>query len=218
MQLAIFDLDNTLLAGDSDYLWGQFLVKLGAVDAAEYEQTNRAFYAQYEAGTLDINAFLSFALKPLAENSKQQLDAWHQQFLAEEIVPLITQQSRRLVQQHRDAGHTLLIITATNHFVTAPIAVELGIEHIIATMPEMQNGEYTGQVTGVPSFQAGKITRLDDWLMDRGERVSESWFYSDSMNDVPLLEKVDHPFAVDPDERLLTHAEQQGWPVMSLRD
>lgn len=218
MQLAIFDLDNTLLAGDSDYLWGQFLVKLGVVNAVEYEKTNRAFYAQYQAGTLDINAFLEFALRPLSEHPRQQLDKWHRQFLQEEIRPLITAKAKALIAQHREAGHTLLIITATNHFVTMPIAAELGIDHIIATNPEMIDGQYTGKVAGMPSFQAGKITRLEEWLDKRDETVAESWFYSDSMNDVPLLEKVDHPCAVDPDERLCAYAEEQGWPIMSLRD
>lgn len=217
MQLAIFDLDNTLLAGDSDYLWGQFMVQQGAVDPEHYEKTNRAFYEQYEAGTLDIDAFLAFALKPLSQHPMEQLNRWHQQFMHSVIQPLITQPSRDLVAQHRDAGHTLLIITATNHFVTAPIAAELGIDHLIATNPEIVDGQYTGKVAGIPSFQAGKITRLDEWLQAQQTTVTDSWFYSDSQNDIPLLDKVDHPYAVDPDPALQSYAEARHWPIISLR-
>lgn len=217
IKLALFDLDNTLLSDDSDYLWGQFMVSKGLVDADEYERTNRAFYAQYQSGDLDINAFLEFALKPLSQYPKSKLDAWHKEFMQAVVLPLITPAARQLVEKHREAGHTLMIITATNRFVTGPIAAEFGIEHLIATDPAVQDGEYTGKVSGVPSFQSGKITRLEAWLKAHDWQIEESWFYSDSLNDIPLLEKVDHPFAVDPDEQLAAHAEQHGWPILSLR-
>ena len=218
MPLAIFDLDNTLLAGDSDYLWGQFLSELGVVDRISYERENERFYREYREGRLDIMAFLAFSLKPLAEHPREQLDRWHAQFMRDKIEPLITSASERLIREHRDAGDTLMIITATNAFVTAPIAARLEIPHLIATEPEMADGRYTGRVAGTPSFREGKVVRLRDWLSQHQETLDGAWFYSDSHNDLPLLELVNHPVAVDPDEILAGHAEERGWPVISLLD
>ncbi len=218
MKLAIFDLDNTLLAGDSDYRWGCFMAQKGVVNAEEYEKANAEFYAQYKAGKLDIIEFLEFALAPLAEVDFDLLQDWHKEFMASEIRPIILQQGRELIEHHRQQGHTLLILTATNDFITTPIAAELGIEHIIATKAERVDGQYTGKVDGEPSFQGGKINRLDAWLTEHQMQPDESWFYSDSINDLPLLEQVDHPFAVDPDEQLEAAAKRNGWPVVSLRD
>ena len=220
MQLACFDLDNTLLATDSDYEWGQFLIDLGIRDREGHEAANDRFYADYQAGTLDIDAFLAYQLAPLAEHETTQLDRWHAQFMRERILPRVTRSARKLVQQHREAGHTLVIVTATNAFVTAPIAREFGIDHLIATEPEMVEGRYTGRYAGTPSFREGKVSRLEAWLGDRGERletVCESWFYSDSRNDLPLLERVTHPVAVDPDPALEAVAHERRWPVISLR-
>ena len=217
MTLAIFDLDNTLLSGDSDYLWGQFLSEQGIVDRACYEKENQRFYDEYKAGTLDIFEFLEFSLQPLAANSMNQLQNWHQQFMQQKIIPIITAAARAKIAEHQQQGHTLLIITATNHFVTAPIAAELGIPHLLATDPEIANGRYTGKVAGIPCFREGKVQRLHHWLKQTGNNLAGSYFYSDSHNDLPLLAEVDNPVAVDPDHTLLQHAEMKGWPIISLR-
>ncbi len=218
MSLAIFDLDNTLLAGDSDYLWGQFLVQKGIVDGDYYERENQRFYDEYKAGTLDIYEFLRFSLKPLAEHDLETLQGWHRQFMAEAIEPILLPQARALLQRHREQGDFLLIITATNLFVTAPIAAVYGVDHILATEPELKDGHYTGAVAGVPCFQHGKVERLEQWLRESGHNLADSWFYSDSHNDLPLLEMVTHPVAVDPDDTLADHASAKGWPVISLRE
>jgi HAD superfamily hydrolase (TIGR01490 family) len=217
MALAIFDLDNTLLTGDSDYLWGVFLSETGAVDRADYERENERFFREYHEGRLDIFEFLAFSLRPLAQHPLPQLLAWRERFLAERIEPLITPASRALVEQHRDAGDTLMIITATNAFVTAPIAARYGIPHLIATEPEQVDGRYTGRVAGIPSFREGKVQRLEAWLAEHGGDLHDAWFYSDSHNDLPLLRRVTHPVAVDPDRQLAGEAERHGWPVISLR-
>ena len=217
MALAIFDLDNTLLAGDSDYLWGQFLADTGAVDREWYEAENQRFYDAYAAGTLDIMEFLRFSLRPLRENPVERLLAWREQFLRERIDPIILAPARRLVERHREAGDTLMIITATNSFVTAPIAERFGIPHLIATEPERVDGRYTGEVAGTPSFREGKVERLQQWLDRHGETLAGSSFYSDSHNDLPLLQRVERPVAVDPDPQLEAHAHHHGWPVISLR-
>jgi HAD superfamily hydrolase (TIGR01490 family) len=220
MNLALFDLDHTLLAGDSDYEWGQFLIDRGVVDRDFYESRNRDFFEQYKAGTLDIHAFLAFALEPLARHTPEELAGWHAEFMTERILPMISPAARALVARHAAQGDLMAIITATNAFVTAPIARELGVPHLIATDPEMVDGRYTGRPHGVPCFQAGKVTRLDAWLAARGEaldRFAISWFYSDSANDLPLMQRVTHPVAVDPDARLGAFARERGWPVVSLR-
>ena len=218
MSLAIFDLDNTLLAGDSDYLWGEFLIEQGLVDGETYRRENRRFYDAYKAGTLDIFEFLAFSLKPLAENEPELLNQLHQQFMRESIEPIILPAALELIAEHRKRGDTLLIITATNRFVTAPIAQRLGIHNLLATDPEMHAGRYTGKVSGVPCFQEGKVTRLNEWMKMTGHDLNESHFYSDSHNDIPLLEKVTYPVAVDADEPLTRHARQHGWRLLSLRD
>lgn len=218
MKLALFDLDNTLLAGDSDFEWAQYLIEQGVVDREVYEARNQAFYDQYKAGTLDIFEFLDFQLKPLSRHSRAQLDAWHQDFLARKILPIVAPGTAELLKRHRD--HIQVIVTATNSFVTAPIAAHLGVPHLIATEPEVVGGEFTGKPFGTPSFKEGKVARLEQWLAERGHGwadVEESWFYSDSLNDLPLLARVHHPVAVDPDPTLKAHAERHGWPVISLR-
>lgn len=218
MRLALFDLDNTLLTGDSDFEWAQYLVDQGVLDREVYETRNVAFYEQYKAGTLNIMEFLDFQLRPLARHSMAQLEAWHADFMQSRILPMITRKARDLVEGHQHDAR--VIITATNSFVTAPIAREFGIEHLIATEPERLNGRFTGRVAGTPSFREGKITRLESWLGERGlswQSFSESWFYSDSLNDLPLLSKVSHPVAVDPDQTLKDHAIRNDWSIISLR-
>lgn len=217
MPLAIFDLDNTLLNGDSDYLWGRFLVERDIVDGEVYDRENDRFYREYEAGTLDIFEFLAFALRPLAQNTLDDLHQWREEFLREKIDPIILPAARHLIERHRQAGDTLMIITATNAFVTAPIAQRLGIPHLLATEPEMADGRYTGRVAGTPCFQQGKVERLRQWLTANTTNLGGSCFYSDSRNDIPLLEQVERPCAVDPDEALAAHARERGWPILSLR-
>lgn len=220
MNLTLFDLDNTLLNGDSDFEWSQFLIRIGLLERELFEVKNLVFYEQYKAGTLNIQEFLDFQLKPLSRHSRKMLDAWHQQFMQESVLPMIGQKARELVQHHRDSGDLCAIITATNSFVTAPIAREFGIEHLLATEPEHINGEFTGSVAGVPCFREGKITRLESWLSGCGRNLksfADSTFYSDSLNDLPLLNKVKRPVAVNPDNTLRAHAAQHGWRIISLR-
>ena len=220
MRLALFDLDNTLLAGDSDYEWGQFLVDRGVLERESYEAQNRAYYEQYVAGTLDIHEFLGFALRPLARHSPAELERWHADFMASRVRPMIGAPARELVRRHRSAGDLCAIITATNSFVTRPIAREFGVEHLIATEPESRAGRFTGRVAGIPCFREGKVKRLDEWLAARASRLadfSESSLYSDSHNDLPLLERVSRPVAVDPDARLAAVARERDWPVITLK-
>lgn len=217
MSLAIFDLDNTLLGGDSDALWGEFIAEQGIVDAEYYAAENQRFYEQYQAGELDIHEFLNFSLKPLSEHDMDSLNRLHQQFMAEKIAPIMQPAAAQLLNDHRAQGHLLMIITATNHFVTRPIADALGVDVLLATDPEIIDGRYTGKVSGTPCFQEGKVTRLQQWLQENNQTLNESWFYSDSHNDLPLLENVTHPIAVDPDPTLAQHAEMLGWPLITLR-
>ena len=220
MRLALFDLDNTLLGGDSDFEWAQFLIGQGVLDREVHEARNLEFYEQYKAGTLDIHAFLDFQLKPLSRHPRAQLDAWHAQFMRQRIHPIILPKARELVARHAAEDDLMVIITATNSFVTWPIAKEFGVSELIATEPEQVNGEFTGNVAGTPSFREGKVTRLDAWLQARGlswQAIEASTFYSDSLNDLPLLQRVTRPVAVDPDPTLRAHAESHGWPVISLR-
>jgi len=221
VKLALFDLDNTLLAGDSDYEWGQFLVDRGVLDRASYEAQNAAYFDQYKAGTLDIHEYLGFALRPLAEHTPEDLARWHEEFMRTRIAPMIGTAARELVRSHLERGELCAIVTATNSFVTAPIARAFGVTHLIATEPESQDGRFTGRVTGTPCFREGKIARVDAWLSALGRPLAqfdESAFYSDSHNDLPLLERVSRPVAVDPDLQLAAEAVQRGWPVISLRD
>ena len=220
MNLVLFDLDNTLLNGDSDFEWSQFLIRIGVLDRELFEAKNLTFYEHYKAGTLDIHEFLDFQLKPLSRHSRKTLDAWHLQFMRENVLPMITQPARELVNRHRAAGDVCVIITATNSFVTAPIAREFGVEHLIATEPEHKQGEFTGNVTDVPCFREGKVIRLENWLATHGwnlESFTDSTFYSDSLNDLPLLGKVKHPVAANPDDTLRAHAERNGWRIINLR-
>jgi HAD superfamily hydrolase (TIGR01490 family) len=217
VKLALFDLDNTLLAGDSDFEWAQFLIEQNVLDREVYEARNQRFYDQYKAGTLDINEFLDFQLKPLARHPRATLDAWHREFMARKILPIIRSSARALVERHR--ADLRAVITATNSFVTAPIAREFGIEHLIATEPEQRAGEFTGNVSDIPCFREGKVQRLEAWLARTSRSLAsfeESWFYSDSLNDLPLLGRVSHPVAVDPDDTLREYAEHHGWPVITL--
>jgi HAD superfamily hydrolase (TIGR01490 family) len=216
-RLVLFDLDNTLLAGDSDFEWAQFLIEQGVLDREVYEARNQAFYDQYRAGRLDIQEFLDFQLKPLSRHPRSQLDTWHREFMERKVRPLIRENARALVARHR--GDLRVVITATNSFVTAPIAREFGIADLIATEPEQRNGEFSGAVSGIPCFRDGKVARLEEWLAGRGRTLAsfaESWFYSDSLNDLPLLDRVSHPVAVDPDDTLRKHAASRGWPIISL--
>jgi len=220
MNLALFDLDNTLLACDSDYEWGQFLVDRGVLNRHTYETQNAVFYEQYKAGKLDIHEFLGFALRPLAEHTPEDLDRWHADFMQTRIRPAIGAPARDLVRRHLDAGDLCAVVTATNSFVTAPIAREFGVPHLVATEPERVAGRFTGRVEGIPCFREGKITRVEAWLAGQGRRLADfaqSTFYSDSHNDLPLLERVTAPVVVDPDPELAAVARARGWPLVSLR-
>jgi HAD superfamily hydrolase (TIGR01490 family) len=220
-RLTLFDLDNTLLAGDSDYGWAQFLIELGVLDAASYERRNAAFFADYKAGTLDIHAFLDFQLQPLALHDPATLFAWRERFLDEKIRPMLLPAARKVVTESLAAGDLVAVVTATNSFVTRPIAALYGIEQLVATEPEMVDGRFTGRVTGEPCFQAGKVRCVAHWLRGLQRQLGdfrESWFYSDSHNDLPLLVAVTHPVAVDPDATLAAHARERGWPTVSWRE
>ena len=216
----LFDLDNTLLAGDSDYEWTRFLIEKGVVDGAQYEAKNDEFFRHYKAGTLDILQFLEFQLAPLAAHSRDVLDRWHAEFMVLKVRPMIRTPARRLVAQHIDKGSLCAVVTATNSFVTAPIAREFGIAHLIATEPEEIDGRLTGRPAGTPCFREGKVTRTNDWLASQSRRWADfgsTWFYSDSHNDLSLLERVSRPVAVDPDDMLRSIAGNRNWPVISLR-
>jgi HAD superfamily hydrolase (TIGR01490 family) len=217
LKLALFDLDNTLLDGDSDHAWAQFLIEEGILHAGEYHAKNEWFSERYKDGTLDIHEFLDFQLAPIARRPRAQLDAWHQEFMQRKVRPMILPQAPELIARHFDAATA--IVTATNRFITAPIAAELGVPKLIATDIEEVDGMFTGKPRGTPTFREGKIERVNEWLAERGHTLGdyESWFYSDSLNDLPLLERVTHPVAVDPDATLRAHAVERGWPVISLR-
>ena len=217
MTLAIFDLDNTLIGGDSDNLWGQFLCEQQLVESADYAQRNDQFYADYQAGQLDIDAYLRFALSALKERSPGQLKDWHLAFMASKIAPIMLPKAAALIEDHRQRGHELLVITATNRFITEPIVESLGIKNLIASEGEIIDGRYTGEPSGVPSYHRGKIIRLYEWLEERQTSLDGAWFYSDSRNDLPLLELIDNPVAVDPDTALQARAVELEWPVISLR-
>ena len=220
MNLALFDLDNTILAGDSDYNWSRFLIQEGYLDGAIHAEKNEKFYADYKAGTLDIYAFVEFQFKPLARNPRTVLNQLLKKYIEEVIKPMITEKARALVKRHQDEGDLIIVITATNSFITKPIAELFGIENLIGTDPEEKEGEFTGKVSGLPSFKEGKVTRLEAWL--KGKNLSlasfeKSYFYSDSHNDLPLMQKVTHPVAVDSDDVLSEYAQSKGWPQISLR-
>nr|WP_314640334.1 HAD family hydrolase [uncultured Pseudomonas sp.] len=218
MRLALFDLDNTLLGGDSDHAWGDYLCERGFLDAVAYKARNDEFYQDYLAGKLDNDAYLNFCLEVLGRTEMATLDQWHLDYMRDCIEPIVLPKAIDLLAKHREAGDKLVIITATNRFVTGPIAQRLGVETLIATECEMVDGRYTGRSTDVPCFREGKVTRLNRWLEETGHSLEDSYFYSDSMNDFALLEQVANPVAVDPDPNLRVEAEQRGWPVISLRD
>lgn len=217
MRLALFDLDNTLLGGDSDHAWGDYLCARGILDPVEYQNRNDAFYQDYLAGKLDLQAYLNFSLEILATTEMAQLDEWHADFMRDCVEPIILPKALALLKQHRDAGDKLVIITATNRFITGPIAKRLDVEHLLATECELVEGRYTGRSVDVPCFREGKVTRLRRWLEENDLNLEGSYFYSDSMNDLPLLEQVDHPVAVNPDPNLRAEAEKRGWPILDLR-
>jgi len=217
--LALFDLDNTLLSGDSDYEWAQFLIERGVLDRSEYEARNDRFFRQYKEGRLDIHEFLDFQLAALARHPREQLDRWHAEFMRTKVQPMIRAKGKELVREHLAGGHLCAIVTSTNAFIAAPIAREFGVAHLLATELEVRGGKFTGKPSGTPSFRLGKVTRLAEWLGERGQTLASfdaSWFYSDSHNDLPLLERVTHPVAVDPDEVLRGEALARGWQVISL--
>ena len=219
MELALFDLDNTLLSGDSDYEWAQFLVERGVLERAEYEAKNDHFFRQYKAGGLDIHEFLEFQLAPLARYPREKLDEWHAEFMRTKIEPMIRAKGVELVRRHLGHGDLCAIVTSTNAFITAPIAREFGLEYLVATELEVRDGRFTGKPSGTPCFREGKITRVEEWLADQGRILASFtaiWFYSDSQNDLPLLEYVTHPVVVDPDEILRQEAVKRGWQIISL--
>lgn len=219
-KLTLFDLDHTLLPLDSDYEWGQFMTRIGAVDPVEFKRRNGEFYEQYQAGTLDPVAYLEFAFGTLAQFPRPQLDAWHRQFMDEVIRPALKPSALDLVRRHRDAGDLVVIVTATNRFVTAPIAGAFGVEHLIAAEPEVDDaGNITGAFRGTPPYGAGKVVNLEKWLAARGQSLDgfdSSTFYSDSQNDIPLLQAVTHPVATNPNALLGAHAKARGWPILNL--
>jgi HAD superfamily hydrolase (TIGR01490 family) len=218
MALAIFDLDNTLIAGDSDHSWGEFLVDQNIVDRQLYKRMNDKFYADYESGCLDIFAYLEFSLEPLTRFTLEELDKLHQQFMRDVIEPMKLGQAEALINHHRQAGDRLLVITSTNRFIVEPICKSLGIDEIIATDLQIIDSKYTGRVEGTPTFKEGKVTRFNQWLKEQKTSSEGSYFYSDSINDMPLLMKVAYPIAVDPDPTLRKEAESRNWKIISLRN
>ena len=217
MTLAIFDLDNTLIAGDSDHGWGQFLVEQGAVDGERYRTMNDQFYRDYENGGLDMDAYLRFSLEPLRDLPAARLAELHARFMDSVITPMWLPRAEALLAEHRAAGDYLLVVTSTNRFIVEPICERLGVDDLIATEPEKVAERYTGNIVGVPSFREGKVTRMHEWLHGRDWSLDAASFYSDSINDLPLLEAVGRPVAVDPDEALRAIAVERGWEIISLR-
>jgi HAD superfamily hydrolase (TIGR01490 family) len=216
MTLAIFDLDHTLINGDSDYLWGEYMVENGIVDAASYRERNTVFYQDYQRGTLNNDQYLAFALEPLTRHSIEDLYAWREDYVKNWIQPLIAPGAPGLLDKHREQGHELLIISATHLFVTAPIAALLGVPIVLATEPEIVENRYTGHFLGTPTYQEGKVVALKEWLVDSDHDLCGSYFYSDSTNDLALLEQVDHPVTVNPDEELKAIAKARGWEIIDL--
>jgi len=217
MALAIFDLDKTLIDGDSDFLWGEFMSEIGAVDPNSYQKKNQYFFDEYAKGKLNINEYLEFCLEPLSQNSMTTLNTWHQDFMQQKIQPIVLPKAQAVVDEHKAKGDRVLVITATNRFVTAPIVTEYGIDDLLATEPEIKNGNYTGLVEGIPCFQKGKINHLNTWLEKTGENLEGAYFYSDSHNDLPMLELVDNPIVVHGDDTLQAIAKQRSWPSLDWR-
>jgi len=220
MNLAIFDLDNTLLDGDSDYNWGLYLVKKGYLDEGEYKEQNQKFFEEYQVGKLDIFAFTEFQFQFLKNNTRKFLNDVRSDYINEIIKPMILKKAVDLVNQHKKAGDRLLIITATNSFITKPIGELFGIHELIGTDPEENEGEFTGKVKGTPSFKEGKVTRLFDWLDEKNLKLADfekTFFYSDSHNDLALLEVVTNPVVVNGDKILLKKAQEKNWPTLKLK-
>lgn len=216
MALAIFDLDHTLINGDSDYAWGEFVADKGLVDSESYRQNNDRFFRDYKSGKLDMVAYQEFVLEPMSQFTLDEIDALHREFMATKISPMRLAKADRLLNKHREQGDRVLIITATNRFITAPIARALNVEELIATEGEIKNNRLTGKILGTPCYREGKVKRLESWMRDHGQSLKGSYFYSDSHNDLPLLKIVTHPVAVDPDDTLRRFAERLQWPIMSL--
>ena len=214
MALAIFDLDKTLIGGDSDFLWGEYMSEIGAVDANTYQEKNQYFFDEYAKGRLDINEYLEFCLEPLSQHSMTTLNRWHQDFIEKKIRPILLDKAQQVVDQHKEKGDRVLVITATNRFVTAPIVALYGITDLLATEPEVKDNRYTGRVQGAPCFQKGKIDHLNQWLAKTGESLEGAYFYSDSHNDLPMLELVDHPIIVHGDDILQKIAKERDWPSL----
>jgi HAD superfamily hydrolase (TIGR01490 family) len=218
-KLALFDLDHTLLPIDSDYSWGQFTIAIGWTDPVDFARRNDAFYAHYQAGTLDVHDYVRFATEAARVRGPQQAQAARQRFMAEVIEPVVRPQALELVRSHQQAGDEVLIVTATNEFVTRPIADRFGVSHLIAVELERDAaGWITGEIKGTPSFREGKVSRFHDWLTAQGlqrERLQVT-FYSDSTNDLPLMDNADHPVATNPDDRLRALAQERGWRVLDL--
>ena len=217
MSLAIFDLDNTLIGGDSDFLWGEFIGEEGIVDANTYRKKNEYFYQQYDLGALDIYAWLEFCLEPLTRYSMTELKELHHRFMIQKIEPILLDKAQNCINRHKERGDTVLVITASTSFVTEPIVKKYGINHLLATEPEIKEGRYTGGISGIPCFQSGKIDKLLPWLQENEETLTGSTFYSDSHNDLPLLELVDNPVAVNADKILTSIAQKKGWEVLNWR-
>jgi HAD superfamily hydrolase (TIGR01490 family) len=218
MTLAIFDLDNTLIAGDSDHLWGEYLCAQGLVDTENFRASNNRFNDDYKRGELDIHAYLAFALAPLAGRQPDDWQDTQRAFIRDCITPILLPAATNLIEKHRAQGDRLLIITATNEFVTKPIATLLGIEELLGCAVELKDGLMTGKPTGTLTYREGKVTRLREWLTIEQENLAGAWFYSDSHNDLPLLDIVDNPVLVDPDATLAQLGNQRGWPQISLRN
>jgi len=218
--IALFDLDYTLLGGDATYEWIHFLIGLGVLDCDSTAAELERFYDDYGAGTLDIHAFLHFDFEPLASHPRAQLEQWREQYLAQAIAPIILPKALELIASHEARGHVTAIITAANSFVTTPIASMFGVRHLLASVPESRDGEFTGKIEGIPCFHEGKVIKLEAWLASRGQVLAdfaESYFYGDSQSDLPLMEKVTHPIAVEPDDALAELARARNWPIISLR-
>ena len=218
--LALFDLDHTLLAGDCDEAWVAFLIGEGILERERFERGNRVVTERYRRGEVGVLEFTEFYTSTLAGRDPAVLDDLRERYLARSIRPAIGASARALVERHRNAGHLMVLTTAANRFLSAPIAAELGFEHLIATEPAIEGGRFTGAVAGTPNMREGKIARLEEWLAQRGARLAgfgESWFYSDSRNDIPLLSRVTHPVAVNPDPALAALARARRWPVLEIR-
>jgi HAD superfamily hydrolase (TIGR01490 family) len=218
--IALFDLDYTLLGGDATYEWIHFLIGLGVLDRESTAAELERFYEEYGVGTLDIHAFLHFDFEPLASHPRAQLEQWREQYLAQAIAPIILPKALELIASHEARGHLTAIITAANSFVTTPIASMFGVRHLLASVPESRDGEFTGKIEGIPCFHEGKVIKLEAWLASRGQVLTdfaESYFYGDSQSDLPLMEKVTHPVAVEPDDALAELARARNWPIISLR-